>query len=157
MGDLSVRQELLAQGLAFVTPDPADPAQGEYLKNMLAIEARAQEHQHGFWGTTASPLTSVENIKYHNGHYRIVTGRVISVTNLRNKTYINYGSDYRTDFTVLITGRVRAKMKQTRAGLKQWENTLVSVRGIIIHQNGPMIIPLSPYDIHQHDPEGKTL
>ncbi len=63
----------------------------------------------------------------------------MSTAMIKNTIYLNFGDNWRTDFTIEIPSN--AKRRFSKAGLDplQWGNTRVRVRGWIDSYNGPIV------------------
>ena len=67
-------------------------------------------------------------------------GRIIEATRLRSgRTYLNFGTDYRTDFTVMFDAEDEALFDAAGITAETLETRRVRVRGWIEDENGPMI------------------
>jgi len=71
--------------------------------------------------------------------FQIVEGLVISTAQVRGQTYLNFGSDYRTDFTVSIARKYRKSFEQAGFDLLALEGARVRVRGWVELYNGPVM------------------
>lgn len=70
---------------------------------------------------------------------QVVEGVVVSTTDVRGTVFLNFGSDYKTDFTVGVSKkRVKAFQAQGIDPLKL-EGARIRVRGWLELQNGPII------------------
>lgn len=135
---------LLEAGLAFATPEAAQPAMAEAL---LQQEQIARAAGMGFWGTDQAPTATPYTARDHMGHYRLVTGKIVSATQVKAIVYLNFGPNYRTDFTVKISGRLRQMLEAQGHAPADWDDKWVTVRGVIFAENGPMIAPRLPTEI----------
>lgn len=124
--------ELLRRGLAVVRTLPESRTRAT---EMLAIEARARKERQGIW--REPPIWQAENVR--GDGFRIVEGTVIDAARRRGTLYLNFGADWRTDFTVAIdsadvSGFVTAGLDpQTLAGVR------LRVRGWVRDYNGPYL------------------
>lgn len=75
-------------------------------------------------------------------HYAAVQGEVMSVTARRGGAYLNFGPDYKTDFTISVFGK--AYKGRTPQAWKALAGKKVIVRGWISRYNGPHIALLNP-------------
>jgi hypothetical protein len=90
---------------------------------------------------TYTALNQAETAQ-HIGEYGAVSGRVHSVAIKREQTYINFGEDWKTDFTVYVPKATMKKMTPEALALLAHRN--VRVRGYIYDYNGPCITLLNP-------------
>lgn len=84
-----------------------------------------------------SILISAENAAQHIGEFYVVEGKITKIYEGKSATYINFGDDWHTDFSVMIQAKHRRSMKALLSGLKAGDR--VQVRGFIYEENGPMI------------------
>ncbi|GGG96540.1 nuclease [Glycocaulis albus] len=71
---------------------------------------------------------------------QIVEGRVISTGQARDgRIYLNFGTDWRTDFTVQVMRRDQRRFEAQGVELRALEGAVVRVRGWLFEENGPMI------------------
>ncbi|HEY5607991.1 MAG TPA: thermonuclease family protein, partial [Alphaproteobacteria bacterium] len=81
------------------------------------------------------------------GAFQLVEGRVLAVQRVKGVTYLNFGPDYRTDFTVQVA---RESLPQFRAAdmlLPDLKDRRVRVRGWLRQFNGPLIDATHPEQI----------
>lgn len=141
----SGREELLqaalvSQGMARVLAYP-DNTPGE-IAFLLDLEAGARQAGRGLWADPAFAVrdTDPDRLAQDAGRFHLVEGRVLRVAELDSgRVYLNFGSDWRTDFTVRIDERDRAVFEQAEMDLLSLESYRVRVRGVIRDENGPMI------------------
>ncbi len=112
------------------------------MRELLAHERVARDAQAGLWGNAAyatrRTLRPRALLRFRNT-YQIVEGRLVHVVSTKSRTYLNFGEDWRTDFTAGIAAklmRAHPAWAKTLAGL---EGRNVEVRGWIEYRNGPFI------------------
>ena len=109
---------------------------------LLAREAQAREARLGLWADPAYAVrgTHPDALAQDIGSVQLVEGRIVDATQLRSgRVYLNFGADYRTDFTVMIEADDWPAFEDaglTPAGL---ETRRIRVRGWVEDENGPMI------------------
>jgi hypothetical protein len=137
--------ELVGQGLALVAPAPDVPA--SVLADLLAIERAARAARRGLWAAGRHGPLPAERATAGMGDYVLVTGRVRSVAPAQSFVYLNFGDDWRRDFTVRAT-KARAR-SFTREGLDlaRLAGRNLLVRGWLFAANGPMIELVHPAQI----------
>ncbi len=123
------RPELLRRGLAQRFPED-----GSDTDAMRTAEAEAQTAQRGIWADPCCRVITPDQAGGLTQHWRVVRGTVVSITTRKNATYVNFGPDWRTDFTVVIPPRL-AKTLPTDT----WRGQQMEVRGWIHWQNGPAL------------------
>ena len=66
---------------------------------------------------------------------------------VRGRGYLNFGDDWREDFTVSIGPRDRRRFETAGIDIEDYEGRLVRVRGWVDSFNGPMIEATHPEQI----------
>lgn len=135
----SVQDQLVSQGWVMVDSH-ADhtgltPArlrlEGEARNGGLGAWAHHDLRVHGSDPNALAPyLDSVQ----------IVEGRVISTGAARDgRIYLNFGTDWRTDFTVQVLRRHQSAFESAGVVLRDLDGAVIRVRGWLYDENGPMI------------------
>ncbi|WP_317684246.1 hypothetical protein [Terasakiella sp. A23] len=83
--------------------------------------------------------------------FGIVQGLVIDVAHIKGTTYLNFGQNWRTDFTVKISKRDHHIFKSYGFDLPTLKGTEIRIRGWVSKQNGPMIEANHPSQIEVID------
>jgi endonuclease YncB( thermonuclease family) len=112
-------------------------------ETLLELEARARTAGLGLWRHAAyQPLDALRtrNILQRRDTFQIVRGRIAHVSDVRGQIYLNFGSDWREDFTVAIGGAVRRRLEARGIRPKELAGQLVEARGWIERRNGPLIV-----------------
>lgn len=128
---------------------------------LLKLEQTARENNRGEWSKGNSfQIFKAENIKGMNnkqqGDFVLVTGKVKDIGFSARNGFINFGSDRRKDFTIVIAQRLLKRKKQPSPKpwpkLKSLIGKTVRVRGFIDHYQGPMIRLTVPTMLEVLDP-----
>ncbi len=128
---------LIAEGYAWAMTDK-DVA--ELAPQLYALEEKAREAKMGLWSDkSAYPLLTPDTAGNGNGTFRVVEGPVIKIAAINNNLYLNFGKDYRKDFTVMITPAVRKAMSRRGVDPMGFAGKNVRVRGWIREWNGPFM------------------
>tara|TARA_R110000868_G_scaffold691_3_gene4952 strand:+ start:331 stop:1110 length:780 start_codon:yes stop_codon:yes gene_type:complete len=134
-----VQAEMVSAGLARVLTHPANR---QAAAPLLRLEARARSAQAGLWGNPAYRVrdTHPDALAQDIGSVQLVEGRVVDVTRLRSgRTYINFGLDYRTDFTIVVEAGDEAAFDEAGQPLADLNGQRIRVRGWIEAENGPLM------------------
>ncbi len=152
------QQEMLRRGLARVYTFRDNRACSEEL---LTAEKSARAEGLGIWNNAYYDIRNAVNIDELSrlvGRFELVEGKVVSAALFRDRLYLNFGEDYRQDFTVTVTGR---DVKLFKAE-EPWTSFLddaegmnasalageyVRVRGWVDRYNGPEIEVTHPEQI----------
>jgi hypothetical protein len=105
---------------------------------MLALEQAARAAGRGLWAEPAFTPQDAGALGDGTGRFRVVRGRVLRVAPTEGHLYLNFGTDWRVDFTVRVR---RAELGGAFAGtdLEALAGRLVEVRGVVLEAGGPMI------------------
>lgn len=134
----TLQQALVSAGWARVYSWPGETAG---IEDLLALEAEAREAGRGLWSDPAYRIRTPDPnlLALDLDSVQIVEGRVISTAQVDGRTYLNFGFDYRSDFTVSIEARDRRAFEAAGIDLLALEGAEVRVRGWIYAMNGPAI------------------
>lgn len=130
---------LVESGWAMVWPREGQAADFDAL---FAAEERARSADAGAWGDGVfevfdpDPNTLAQRL---DGPV-IVTGRIVSTGEGRDgRLYLNFGLDWRTDFTLSATRQTRSRFEDAGVALETLDGAVVRARGWLYAENGPMI------------------
>jgi endonuclease YncB( thermonuclease family) len=140
-----VQGEMLKRGLA-----RAYGLEGstQCLTELIAHEAIARRTGAGLWAETIYAVRTADDIATLQrlaGTFQIVEGRVVAVSSMRGSTYVNFGTDWRQDFTVLI--RSAGKHVPAEMLSDALPGQRIRVRGWVERRGGPMIAINHPAEI----------
>jgi len=117
------------------------------IAEMLDLERRARDARRGIWALDYYALRSAEQAGRWLGGFELVEGRVVSVGLVRRRAYLNFGDDWRSDFTIALDAEARRLFEAEGIDLKDYEGRLLRVRGWLKSRNGPMIEATHPEQI----------
>ncbi|MDD3289187.1 MAG: thermonuclease family protein [Alphaproteobacteria bacterium] len=138
-------QEYLAQaGAAYVFPTKEAE---NFTPALLKSETSARSTKTGIWKDASYADIPAENAAPAQGHYAFVTGRAVDCAKRKDKTYINFGEDWKTDFTITIAESARRLMRKNKQDPMDLRGRKIRVRGLIENLNGPMITISRPEQI----------
>ena len=134
-----LQQELVEAGHVRVVSHADNFDYAEYL---MRVEAEARSAGRGLWADRAHRVrdTHPDALAQDLDSVQIVAGRVTSVAELDSgRVYINFGTDYRTDFTVRVDADDVPVFRARNLEPLELEGRRVEVRGWLDEENGPMI------------------
>ncbi len=136
-GAPSLQAELVVAGLARVMGQP-DTRDG--LAALLALEDEARQARRGLWARGAYRVRSAEaNLWPFLNSIQIVEGTPLKLEHLRDRTYLNFGADYTTDFTLTIAARDRKLFDAMPWRLEDLIGRRLRIRGWLELRGGPLI------------------
>jgi micrococcal nuclease len=133
-----LQERLIASGLARVISSKDNRL---CVPELLGIEKTARETNQGQWRTglfSVKPAASEDMLQGLAQSYEIVEGRIENVAEVRGRTYLNFGKNWRRDFTVTVPSDA-ARLFAGQTDLAGLKGRLVRVRGWIEDINGPSI------------------
>lgn len=139
-----VQAEMVAGGHARVTILAED---GPGLIPLLALEAEARAARRGVWALPEFRVIAADEAARHLDSFQLVEGRVRSVERKAGRTFLNFGEDWRSDFTVEIGGAARKRFAGAGLDPARYQGKMVRVRGWIKSRNGPLIELARPEQI----------
>ena len=145
---LWVQGALLQQGMARVYSFADNRA---LVAEMLALEQEARRAAHGIWAepyyAIATPDAAAERI----GGFQLVEGQVLDAAVVRGRAYLNFGADWRDDFTATLSPAVRRLFEAEGIDPQLYAGRRLRVRGWVKSFNGPMIEVTHPEQIELLD------
>ena len=148
-----VQGAMIAKGLARVYSFPYNRS---CVAELLHLEKEAREARRAIWGHpyyAVLPAGETNNLLTHVDSFQLVEGIVQSAALVRGRLYLNFGEDWREDFTVTIAPKHRQQFSED---LKVYRDARVRVRGWIKSYNGPEIVVTHPEQIEFLDGPGRA-
>lgn len=139
-----VQGELVSNGFARVRtfPDQRDCA-----GQLLAREAKARTSKKGLWAMPDYAIRSSDNAGKSSGKFGLVEGVVAQSANVGGRIFLNFGEDYKTDFTVSVKPESVKLFADAGLNLEALEGKRLRVRGYVRERNGPTIDAAIPEQI----------
>ncbi|PJK28825.1 nuclease (SNase) [Minwuia thermotolerans] len=134
--------EMLRLGMARVYSFPDNRA---LVEEMLALEQVARQGRYGIWSHPFYAVRSPEELGGNIGTFQIVKGMIADAARVRGTLYLNFGADWREDFTVAIDRSAGRLFPDTTPAI--WRDRTIRVRGWVRSRNGPMIEASHPEQI----------
>lgn len=158
--DVWLQQTLLGEGLARVYTFKDNRA---CAAELLTAERAARAAARGIWSEPFYAIRDAADVDGLNrllGRFEIVEGTVQSAALVRGRLYLNFGEDYRSDFTVTVSERdIRIFLQdghwaslfqggeERSRSLEGLNGKTVRVRGWLARNNGPEIVVTHPEQI----------
>jgi micrococcal nuclease len=133
---LWVQGALLEGGLAQVQTRPGEAAMAGA---MLAIERRARDAGRGLWADPEFAVQEAGAALGQAGRFRIVQGEVVRVAPTERYLYLNFGADWRSDFTVRIADRLARRLADSGLEVDRLTGRRIEIRGLVLEAGGPLI------------------
>lgn len=136
-----VAEEMLKAGHARMDPERTEM---EEARGWLAAEGRARRAGLGLWALDAYAVRHVDEAGAAEGAFTLVEGFVREASEVRGRVFLNFGADWREDFTVTIPPEARAAFAAAGLDPLSLARRSVRVRGVVDAYNGPSIEIRSP-------------
>jgi micrococcal nuclease len=136
--------EMLKRGLARV--DIA-PDRGECNGDLYDAERQARHAGLGLWALPEFAFRTPENVGADMGTFQVVMAWVKATGVNEGRVYLNFGADWRTDFTVTISPDDMKTFRRMGVDPLLYQGRLIIVRGIVQSQGGPEIEVGNPKQI----------
>ncbi len=143
-------EALLAEGRARVMP-AEEPAL--CLAPLFATEREAREKQLGLWSDPYYAIRAAQDpaLAERADAYDLVQGRVLSVGIRGPIAYLDFGRDWRTDFTAVIAGPAAKALAAEGLSPAALKGRHVRLRGWIERRDGPSLRVTHPTQLELLD------
>lgn len=131
-----LQDALLRQGVVRLWPLHDD---AQTLDALHTAEQAAREARRGLWRTWRYGVQDAASVTAPPGRFVIVRGRVLEAAKLGGTVYLNFGTDWRSDFTVQMDWPARRRLPQARRDADWWRGREIEARGVLERLNGPLI------------------
>ena len=138
-----LQQSLVAEGEAIVAPDVETDTCAEPL---FAAERLARDRSAGGWSTGAFRVHDAGDPAHIDaiGRYVIVSGRVMSVGHTYDTVFLNFGRNWKNDFTITISRDMLPAFRSSGATPEGLTGRTIRVRGLLQQRGGPAIALFRP-------------
>lgn len=133
-----VQQELLREGWARVYTFPDNR---QFAAELYAAEREARAAKRGIWADKMYAVRAPDPaaLKSDIGTFQIVEGKVVKAAKIRGRYYLNFGSDFHTDFTATIAPEAATLFTRAKLDPLTLEGKNIRVRGYLRDFRGPQI------------------
>lgn len=110
---------------------------------LLAFEETARERHLGLWADDRYkplPADRTDRLRDRVGRFVIVEGRVRSIGERKQQTYLNFGGNWAEDFTIIIPRKVWALMAARGLGTEALKGRTIRARGILRPWQGTSLV-----------------
>lgn len=144
-----IQRELLKDGLARVYSFPDNRALAD---EMLVHEGASRKQQIGIWRVPYYLVLDTQAAETQINRFALVEGRVLNVAEVRGRAFLNFGDDWKTDFTISIAPKNLKHFRNDGITPVDYKGRRVRVRGWLKSRNGPMIDVTHPEQIEVLSP-----
>ncbi|WP_417456246.1 thermonuclease family protein [Kordiimonas sp.] len=139
-----LQHNLVRDGHVFVFPSPT---RRRGLDKLYDAELEARAGKKGLWiFKNLQPVAATGN-SVKAGWFQIVEGVVVDAAKVRDTIFLNFGDDWRTDFTVEIPALTTRYFDRIGLDPLSLEGQHIEVRGWIDFKSGPRLLLQGPGQI----------
>jgi endonuclease YncB( thermonuclease family) len=142
---LWLQGEMLRRGLARVYTFADNRARA---KEMLALEGEARAAGRGIWRNPYYRIRAADRIAEADlGTFQLIEGRVVEAARVKDRVYLNFGADHRSDFTITVAARTMPLFAESGIDPLRLEGRRLRIRGWLDNFGGPVIEATHPEQI----------
>lgn len=142
-----LQARLIARGLARTYSDKDNKL---CIGDLLKLEQEARRTKRGLWALDRFKVITSQELRRlakSVNSFQLVEGRVRKVSRIRRRVFINFGANWREDFTAMIAPRDVRSFTRAGIDLLALAGQVIRVRGWITLVNGPSIKVTHPEQI----------
>lgn len=134
-----LQEWIVKNGHAYFFPQGATK---EITTKLQQAEKLARQATLGLWRVKSLQPVNIDDNRLNAGWFQLVQGKVLSANKVGKRIYLNFGPNWRTDFTVQVEGKLAKAFP-----FETFEEKHIEVRGWIEWSSGPKIILSHPNQI----------
>ena len=139
-----VQGALLRDGMARVYTFPDNRARAA---EMLELEQVARAERRGIWALAYYRIRNPSDLRQDMGSFQLIEATVKDTAVVRGRAYLNFGQNWRTDFTISISPRWMRRHWRNGPKIEQYKGRKIRVRGWLKSFNGPLIEATHPEQV----------
>jgi micrococcal nuclease len=132
-----IQADLAAAGLVYAFPD--DHTMPQVAAQLLTLEAGARSAGRGLWGSSANYILAGSDPGTITDGFHLVEGKVLAIGESRHSLFLNFGADYRSDFTIVVQRSDRDGFAKGLRDVRALQGRHIRVRGYVFRRGGPAI------------------
>ena len=144
VGGQWIQAFLLSRGLARVS---VAPDRTECASELFAAEAQGRIARRGLWAAPAYAVRDPSNVRRDIGTFQVVEGKVLNASVKNGRAYLNFGADWRRDFTATVDPVDMPNFRALGVDPRSYAGQTIRVRGWVEWHNGPEIEVANPQGI----------
>ncbi len=124
---------IIKLGLARVRTTPYN---AQMAQQMLHLEDLARGKKSGLWEMEKYKVLAPDQAQNYIDSYQIIEGKVISASMKKNRLYLNFGRNWKDDFTVSVSSSDLRRFARKGLEPNRWSGKKIRVRGWLESYNG---------------------
>ncbi len=142
-----IQHEMIKSGHAILYPNSSSHYTGsDGYKTLQKLEQIARIENKGLWALKSYqtiPADDIDTLSKRTGQFLFVQGKVLRAEAVGKVIYLNFGKNWRKDFTVEITSKIKEQLQKINIAPLTLHNKTIEVRGWIDYKAGPRLELLS--------------
>ena len=114
------------------------------IADMLVEEWAARRAGHGIWALPFYRIRNPGELTGDINSFQVVEGRVVAVAAVGRRVYLNFGLDWRTDFTAVVAAKKAPAFEAAGIELARLAGRAVRLLGWFRRRNGPALTMTHP-------------
>lgn len=143
-----LQEALLRAGLARFLGGLED---AETIRALRAAETSARTERRGLWADPGFAVRRAERYGWVEPGFAIVEGRVLRAARVGDRVYLNFGEDWREDFTASWPARRMRDFAEAGFDPESLDGAQLRMRGWVRFYNGPFMEIHAPDQIERLD------
>ena len=140
----TAQERLVAVGAARTLPESGDHG---FIRRLLTLEEAARKTRIGLWGLAPYRVYPATDARRAVGAFSLVEGAPVTAVKRGGRVYLNFGDDYREDFTASVKSGLARAWAKTGLDLETLAGAPLRIRGHVAWINGPSIDLTHPLQI----------
>lgn len=132
----TLQELLVGEGLARVRPESDDDG---FIDRLLLLERLARDEKRGLWNEFRYRVHDASDARRAVGRFNLVEGAPLAGALRKGRAYLNFGEDFRTDFTATAPSRSARKWAKTGLDFTTLAGRSLRLRGHVAWINGPSV------------------
>jgi len=150
----SLQEKLVANGFARVDPRSD---RYDFIRRLHEVEIEARDTERGLWRLRRYSIVDAMRADPAIGAFHLVEGEVVKTATHSGRTYLNFGDDYKIDFTITARSVLARRWIKKGLDLLASAGRKIRVRGFIEKINGPTIELKHPLQIELIGPAAREI
>lgn len=146
--DETLQELLTAEGAVRIAPQTDDH---DFIRRLLMLEKQARTARAGLWALAEYRIFDAAQAGGAIGAFNLIEGTVLRAEKHGSRFYLNFGSDFREDFTVSAASRLYSRWARDGLDLGSLTGSRIRARGHVEAINGPSIDLKHPLQIERLD------
>lgn len=123
-----------------------------FADDLYKRERDARDAKRGIWADPFYAVRKPEQMDDEVGTFQLVEGQIKSAAVVRSRGFLNFGADWKKDFTAVIDPFAQALFRRAKIDIAELEGKRLRVRGWVSFYHRPEIEITHPKQIEVLEP-----